>query len=128
MNGQVEAWFQAEIARGLFALWGLGLKFRPLGESDVKVRAQSWAEFLWAGRRWSEDTDRFRLRSAFTTLAGAHAEFPAPQDFLDVLWHIPKAGEAQKLLEKGTAAERRSRAKAAFERIRGGLKDLGAKG
>jgi hypothetical protein len=77
-------WIKSEIAQGIEDLQFLSLERQPAAASLHRT-VDVWAAAVDSHQRWSEDSDRQRLRSAFLELARVRRSWPAPADLLAVL-------------------------------------------
>ena len=107
-----DAWFRAEIERGLIGLAVLSLDGTPAGELlEGGAVAATWTGALFPTRAWDIDRDRPRMRAAFRTLAATVTRWPAPAH---VIAALPSPRPAVSLPAPPRGAERDAAARAAL--------------
>jgi len=70
-------WLQREVIAGLMGLVALRLDGAPAADA-ITHTLDVWMVALKKARRWSDETDGLRIRSAFETLFASCERWPAP--------------------------------------------------
>lgn len=88
----VPAWFSAEIAAGLQAIYALSPEGCP-GADVLPATIGVWARDLWASSRrgWHQQADTGCIRSAFSRLRSTCERWPTPAKFWPLLPNRPPA-------------------------------------
>jgi hypothetical protein len=74
-------------------LLSLGLDRTPASDV-IEVTVGTWYEAITTGRKWDQDRDTSRIRSAFVSLAQTTERWPQPRHFLDALPRVEQVALA----------------------------------
>ncbi|WP_397458185.1 hypothetical protein AB3464_25060 [Pseudomonas asplenii] len=116
-------WLEREVIAGLSGLVALRLDGAPAADA-ITLTLDVWMVALRKARRWTDETDAKRIRSAFETLFASCERWPAPAALIR---EIPTREDRQALPKPELTESQRAEGRRRIGEILDGLKQRNPK-